>query len=121
MRAKFWAWTAVLVLLLTLPACALFRSQEAATTGYIGDSTITARVRTALIKDPHIKASEIQVLTNQGKVTLNGVVDDAAMAQRVLDVARATPGVRSIDDQLKLANTPSADRADASASSSETT
>jgi hypothetical protein len=119
MRCKFWAWSAIIVLLLTVPACALFRSQEAATTGYVGDTTITARVKTALIKDPRIKASEIQVQTYQGKVTLNGVVDTAAMAERVLDVARATPGVRTINDKLKVANAPSVDGSNASSSSSE--
>jgi hypothetical protein len=119
MRWKFWAWPSVVVLLLTVPACALFRAQEAATTGYVGDSTITARVKTALIKDPRIQASEIDVQTYQGRVTLNGVVDSAAMAERALEVARATPGVRTIDDKLTLASAPSAKRSGARSSSSD--
>jgi hyperosmotically inducible periplasmic protein len=83
--------------------CSLFRAHEAATTAYVGDTAITTRVKTALIKDPRIRASEIDVQTYQGRVTLNGVVDTADMAQRALDIARATAGVRTIDDKLTVA------------------
>ena len=89
---------------LLLASCALFRSEDASTTAYVGDSAITARVQMALIKDPLIKANEIEVLTSQGRVTLNGVVDNAAMARRALEVARATPGVRTIDDKMHVAS-----------------
>ncbi|HUN75863.1 MAG TPA: BON domain-containing protein [Steroidobacteraceae bacterium] len=97
---------AVLALTLSLGAtgCSLFRAHEAATTAYVGDTAITTRVQTALIHDPHIRASEIDVQTAQGRVTLDGEVDDAAMAQRALEITRATPGVRTIDDKLTVAS-----------------
>lgn len=91
---------------LIVTSCALFRSHEAATAAYVGDSAITARVKTALIKDPKIQANEIEVVTTQSRVTLNGVVDNAEMARRAIEIARATPGVRTIDDKLQVASTP---------------
>ncbi len=122
MRWKFWALPGVMALLLGTPACGLFRERDAATSAYVGDSAITARVKTALIKDPRIKASEIEVQTSEGRVTLNGVVDSDDMAQRALDIARATPGVRTIDDRLKVATAqspaPTLERAVAKSSSS---
>jgi len=91
---------------LSVTSCALFRSHEAATAAYVGDSAITARVTTALIKDPKIQANEIEVETTQSRVTLNGVVDNAEMARRAIEIARATPGVRTIDDKLRVAAAP---------------
>ncbi len=95
---------AALVLLasLAMTGCALLRSQDATTSAYVGDSAITVRVQTALIKDPRVEAREIEVQTHQGRVTLNGIVNSAAMEQRAVSIARATPGVRTIDDKLKV-------------------
>jgi hyperosmotically inducible periplasmic protein len=96
---------AILVMVsLTVTACGLLRSNEAATSAYVGDTAITARLKTALVKDPRIEASDIVVLTNQGRVTLNGVVDNSDVVRRVLDIARTTPGVRTIDDKLKVSS-----------------
>jgi hyperosmotically inducible periplasmic protein len=95
-------------------ACGLLQSHETETSAYVGDTAITARLKTALIKDPHIQASEIEVQTNQGRVTLNGVVDNDEMARRVLDIARATPGVRTIDDKLIVSGASSPKPTDAS-------
>ncbi|HTX25233.1 MAG TPA: BON domain-containing protein [Steroidobacteraceae bacterium] len=102
MRAIY-ASALVIILSSGVTGCALFHAREAATSGYVGDSAITAGVRTALIKDPRIKASEIEVQTSHGSVTLNGLVDSAAMKRRALEIARATPGVRTIDDRLQVA------------------
>jgi hypothetical protein len=104
MRSILRAALAVLVSVL-ITSCAMFRSHEAATSAYVGDSAITARVTTALIKDPRIKANEIEVQTSEGRVTLNGLVDSAEMARRALEIARTTPGVRTIDDKLQVART----------------
>jgi hyperosmotically inducible periplasmic protein len=91
------------IVLLGATGCSLFRAHEAATTAYVGDVAITTRVKTALIKDPGIRASEIDVHTEQGRCTLNGIVDTPQMAERALDIARAAPGVRAIDDKLTVA------------------
>ena len=97
---------AVVAALLALGAtgCSLFGAHQAATSAYVVDTAITARIQTALIKDPHIKANEIDVQTSQGRVLLNGVVDSTAMAQRALEIARATPGVRTVYDKMTVPN-----------------
>jgi hyperosmotically inducible periplasmic protein len=104
MSSKLGTAALAALFLLCATGCSLFRAHEAATSAYVGDNAITARVQTALIKDPHIQANEIEVQTNQARVTLNGVVDSTAMLQRALDIARATPGVRTIDDKLTVAS-----------------
>lgn len=90
------------LVLLSATGCSLFRAHEAATTAYVGDMAITTRVKTALIKDPSIRASEIDVHTERGRCTLDGEVDTSQMAERALDIARAAPGVRTINDQLTV-------------------
>jgi osmotically-inducible protein OsmY len=88
--------------LCTVCGCSIFRNQQSPG-GYVDDSAITARVRTALVKDPRVKASEIGVHTYEGKVTLNGVVDDADMARLAERHARETQGVRSVESVLQIA------------------
>lgn len=90
--------------------CAVFRGHETPS-AYVDDATVTARVKTALIKTPSVKASEIDVHTYRGVVTLDGVVDDEQMLLRAAKVARATPGVTSVHNTLQVARTePLADR-----------
>jgi len=86
----------------TLSACAMFRGEGHHE--YVDDTAITARVHTALVKDSQVKASEVDVHCYQGKVSLNGVVDDAAMAQRAERDAREIPGVVSVQNALELAS-----------------
>jgi osmotically-inducible protein OsmY len=104
-------WFAVLSLgiALGMTACSLWQRQEPVggyVGGYVGDSAITARVRQALVKDPAVEATEIDVHTYEGKVTLAGVVDDDAMARRAVRVTQQTPGVRSVENSLQVAASP---------------
>jgi hyperosmotically inducible periplasmic protein len=94
-------------LAVTATGCQMLREHQTAA-GYVGDSAITARLRQALIKDPSIEASQIGVQTYEGQVTLLGVVDDEAMARRVLHVAEQTPGVRSVRNSLQIVAAPTA-------------
>lgn len=90
--------------------CGLFRGHETRT-AYVDDSAVTARVKTALIKSPDVKASEIDVHTYHAAVTLDGVVDNEQMLHRAETIAWSTPGVASVHNTLQVANTaPLADR-----------
>jgi osmotically-inducible protein OsmY len=91
------------VALLGVSGCGIFRGHEAPS-AYVDDSALTARVKTELVKDPEVKASEIDVNTYQGRVTLNGVVDNATMAKRAVSIARGTPGVKSVHSALQVAS-----------------
>jgi hyperosmotically inducible periplasmic protein len=94
--------------LVGLAGCGIFRGHESPS-AYVDDSALTARVKTALIKDPKVKASEVDVHTYQGKVTLAGVVDNAAMMRRAEQIARDTPGVKSVESTIQVANASASD------------
>jgi hyperosmotically inducible protein len=66
----------------------------------IDDSTITAKVNTALIEDPTVKARQVDVETSHGVVQLNGFVDSAASKERATTVARGVSGVTEVHNNL---------------------
>lgn len=67
------------------------------------DAAITAKVKTALIADPALKASKIDVTTTDGVVRLVGPAPDANAKQRATVLASAPEGVRGVDNQLVAA------------------
>src|SRR5678815_816679 len=85
----------VSVAVLTLGACAWMSGEETAGTA-IDDSTITAKVNTALMDDPTVKAGQVDVETSHGVVQLNGFVDSAAAKERATTVARGVSGVAEV-------------------------
>ena len=89
----------VSVAVLTLGACAWMSGEETAGTA-IDDSGITAKVNTALIDDPTVKARQVDVETSHGVVQLNGFVDSAAAKERATTVARGVSGVTEVHNNL---------------------
>ncbi|MCB1909356.1 MAG: BON domain-containing protein [Rhodocyclaceae bacterium] len=67
---------------------------------YISDSALTARVKTALAIDDVTEASEIEVETNRGVVTLSGRVDGRQEVERAIAVAASVDGVRRVENAL---------------------
>ena len=73
----------------------------AATVGQkIDDATITAKVKTALIADPDVKATDINVDTSGGIVTLKGTVGTQTQIDKAVQIAKGTEGVTSVQNQL---------------------
>jgi len=68
----------------------------------VDDSAITAKVKTALIRDATTKAYQIEVETFQGVVQLSGAVDSTEARQRATQVARNIEGVRDVKNSLQL-------------------
>ena len=83
--------------------CGIMRGHESPS-AYVDDATLTARVKTALLKDHDVKGSEVNVQTYEGKVTLTGVVDNSEMAHRAERIARDTPGVKSVESAMQVAS-----------------
>lgn len=82
-------------------------SAESSTVGeVIDDSTVTARVKSALISDPATKAHQINVTTEGGIVQLGGFVDSAAEKSRAAEVARSVEGVRDVRNELDVKKSP---------------
>jgi hyperosmotically inducible protein len=68
---------------------------------FAADSLITAKVKAALIKDLQLKAFDVAVETNHGRVLLSGVVDDQQQAKRAAQLALAVSGVERVETALK--------------------
>jgi osmotically-inducible protein OsmY len=66
------------------------------------DMAITARIKTALLGDPVVSASDINVDTMNGVVHLRGTVASKAEAQKAVAVARKTLGVKAVKSYLKV-------------------
>jgi hyperosmotically inducible periplasmic protein len=69
---------------------------------YIGDSALTARVKTALVKEPGVKSLEINVETFRGEVQLSGFVDSAEMAEKAVAAARRVEGVTAVRNDMRI-------------------
>ncbi|WP_157695888.1 BON domain-containing protein, partial [Caballeronia hypogeia] len=66
------------------------------------DAALAARVKSALVADPELKALPMSVATYRGAVQLSGYVDSEAQMQRALAVTRGVPGVQSIGNDLHV-------------------
>src|SRR5215203_3705447 len=68
----------------------------------VGDAALTAKVKTKFLADTSISGLKIDVDTKNDVVTLSGTVPTAAEKRRAVDVAKATDGVKSVVDNLKV-------------------
>lgn len=65
-----------------------------------GDMAITAKVNAALVADDKLKATQINVDTKEGQVTLTGQAPDAQSRERATTLASAVDGVKHVNNQL---------------------
>lgn len=70
------------------------------------DPGITTAVKSKLASDDTVRASDINVDTKNGVVTLKGEVPSAAAKTRAMALAKATDGVRDVVDAIAV--TPAA-------------
>lgn len=69
----------------------------------ISDATITTKVKAQFAADDMVKATAINVDTDNGVVTLKGEVASAAAQKRAIDITKKIDGVKSVDDdELKI-------------------
>jgi len=68
----------------------------------VDDGTITANIKTALLKAPDVKGTAIDVDTVIGTVTLKGAVENQDQADRAVQIAKGTEGVKSVVNQLTV-------------------
>jgi hyperosmotically inducible periplasmic protein len=81
--------------------CAVTSGRETAGQ-YTDDKAITARVKTALTRDPNVKASQVNVTTFRGVVQLSGFVDSSFAKERAGTLAREVSGVVDVHNDLIL-------------------
>ena len=68
----------------------------------IDDTTITTRVKTAMLNDPAVGGLRIDVDTFKGVVTLSGRVKSQAEKDQAIAVARKVTGVTDVKDTLQI-------------------
>jgi hyperosmotically inducible periplasmic protein len=68
----------------------------------VADAWITTRLKTEYGVDPVVDADQINVDTDDGVVTLRGAVSNAVEAQRAIELALGTPGVREVRSELRI-------------------
>jgi hyperosmotically inducible protein len=66
------------------------------------DSSLTAKVKSALIDDPSTKAGDIKVETRAGVVQLSGFVGNQAAKDAATKVAQSVKGVKSVQNGLTI-------------------
>jgi hyperosmotically inducible periplasmic protein len=72
------------------------------------DAGITTAVKTKLVADTEVSASQINVDTDHKVVTLKGDVDTQAAKTRAIQIARETSGVVQVVDNLTVKETTAA-------------
>ncbi|RJG24751.1 BON domain-containing protein [Massilia cavernae] len=92
---------AALMLTTQLVGCASTSKQESVGE-YIDDSVITAGVKAAILNEPTLKVSEINVETFKGVVQLSGFVSSADSVATASSVARSVKGVKSVKNDIRL-------------------
>ena len=89
----------VLLVIAVIAGCAGSRTQES-TGEYFDDSTITGKVKAAILGDPDLKVLQINVETFKGVVQLSGFVKSPQVVTRAVEVARGVRGVKSVTNNL---------------------
>jgi hyperosmotically inducible protein len=69
----------------------------------LADTALTTKIKAKIALDDTLKSADISVHTTNNVVTLSGTVRSSAMQARVLQLARETAGVKSVTDDLKIA------------------
>lgn len=69
---------------------------------YIDDTVITAKVKTAILDEPSLKSSEINVETFKGVVQLSGFVNSNGDINKAVEVTRRVSGVKSVKNSMRL-------------------
>jgi osmotically-inducible protein OsmY len=68
----------------------------------VDDATITSKVKAALVADPDVKGTQVNVNTYRGVVSLSGFVGSDAEARKATQKAAEVAGVTSVRNDLQV-------------------
>jgi hyperosmotically inducible protein len=68
----------------------------------VGEAAVTAKIKSKMALDDHVKARTINIDTVGSTVTLTGTVNSEAEHQRAVQLARDTDGVSQVVDKLQV-------------------
>ena len=77
-------------------------SNHEGTGEYIDDSVITTKVKAAVLNEPSLKTTEVNVETYKGIVQLSGFVTSEADISKAAELARSIKGVASVKNDMRL-------------------
>ena len=89
------------LMLTTVVGCASTDKKESVGE-YVDDTVITTAVKAAIVNEPSLKVSEINVETFKGVVQLSGFVASADSVATASTVARSVKGVKSVKNDIRL-------------------
>ena len=89
------------LVIIGLVACAPTATREG-TGEYLNDSLITGKVKAALVADPDLKATEINVETYKGTVQLSGFVSSPDDMPKAVALARKIDGVKAVKNDMAV-------------------
>jgi hyperosmotically inducible periplasmic protein len=69
---------------------------------YIDDASTTTKVKAAFVKDPLVKALDVNVDTFKGTVQLSGFVDTAEQKARAAQLAAGISGVAAVKNNITV-------------------
>jgi len=69
---------------------------------YVDDTVITTKVKAALLNEPNLKSTEVNVETFKGVVQLSGFVSSQDSANLAMVTARAVKGVTSVKNDMRI-------------------
>ncbi|APV52413.1 transporter [Betaproteobacteria bacterium GR16-43] len=77
-------------------------SKSEGTGEYVDDTVITTKVKAAMLNEPNLKSTEINVETFKGVVQLSGFVSSQDNANLAMVTARSVKGVTSVKNDMRL-------------------
>jgi osmotically-inducible protein OsmY len=69
---------------------------------YVDDSVITGKVKAAILEEPSLKSTEINVETFKGVVQLSGFVSSQSKINTAMATAEHVKGVTSVKNDMRL-------------------
>jgi osmotically-inducible protein OsmY len=91
-----------LVVILAISACAGDQNRTDRSAGQVAeDNAIAAKVKSALIADPQVKGTQVDVEVFKGVVQLSGFVDNTTNVQKAVSIARNVSGVKEVRNTLQ--------------------
>ena len=88
--------------LLSLPTGCAGTATRQSTGEYVDDASVTAKVKAAFVKDPVVKAMQVDVTTFKGNVQLSGFVDTAEQKARAGQIAAGIQGVTNVTNNITV-------------------
>ena len=85
-----------------MTGCAVTSGRESAGE-YVDDKTLGTKIKTALTRDPTVKAHQVNVTAFRGAVQLSGFVDSQEQKDRATEIIKNMDGVKELHNDLVVA------------------